>query len=137
LRTLLTLTAILADGCYWLILPTIHAERFVRAVSAADYERADDCFRDPNDRFLLGWNSRHWHFSANAEVEPWSLAQLMRSERLVRLRVTSGDATVRTRDWIIPATRAGALEPQPTFPRSGVSGGGGFDVPLIPTAPTS
>jgi hypothetical protein len=137
LRILFLATALVAAGCYWLILPTINAQGFVRAVARRDYARADDCFRDRQHQFLFNWNDKHWHFKASAGLEPWSFREFMRGERLVRLRVTSGDATVRTSEWIVAATRSGLLEPQPTWPSGGVGGGGSIEVPLIPTAPTS
>jgi hypothetical protein len=130
-------TAIVAAACYWLILPSIKAQRFVRAVSSGNYQRADAYFNNQEDQFLFGWNDKHWHFHADAELEPWSFSQFLRGERLVRLRVRAGDATVRTREWILAATRGGLLEPEPTWPRGGVGVGGGYDMPLIPTAPTS
>ena len=129
-------TTIVAAGCYWLMLPTVNAQRFVRAVAAAKYASADAYFCNADDQFLSNSNNKRWHFKATAELAPWSLQQLLKGKRLVRIRVTSGDATVRTSEWLVAATRAGLLQPEPTWPRYG-SVGGAIDVPLIPTAPTS
>lgn len=138
LRTLLLATTIVAAACYELVLPTINAQRFVRAVAAENYELADAYFHDPDDKFLFDWNEKHWRFKALAELEPWSFSEFVRGRRLVRLRGIYADAgPMRSREWIIPVTRSGLLQPRPNLPSRGVGGGGGIFTPLIPTAPTS
>ena len=123
LRTLFLTTTIVAAGCYWLIRPTIKAQRFAHAVASEDYELADAYFCDPGDHFLFDWNEKHWRFKAQAELDQWSLRGLMRGERRVRLRVTYGDAgPMRSREWLVTATRSGLLPPEPTFSSGGVWG---------------
>ena len=138
LRTLFLTTAIVAVACYWLILATINAQRFVGAVASENYELADTCFREPDDRFLFDWNEKRWRFKAEAWLEPWSFREFMRGERLVRLQVIYGDAgPLRRREWAVTATRAGFPRPKPVMLSRGFGGGGGIDTPLIHTAPTS
>ena len=126
LRTLGVATAIVAIACYWLVLPTINAQRFVRDVKCENYERADTYFRNLDDRFLLAWNEKYWRLYARASLEPWSFAELLRGRRLVRMHLTFGDATLRSREWLIAATRIGLLQPQLTMLSHG--GGGGMAI---------
>jgi hypothetical protein len=122
LRTLFLTTTIVAAVCYWLVLPTLKAQRFVRAVASEHYKLADAYFRNQGDQFLFDWNEKHWRFKAEAGLEEWSLPELLRGERRVRLRVIYGDAgPMRTRAWTVVATRNGLLQPEPAF-SGGVSG---------------
>jgi hypothetical protein len=123
LRWLLLATAIVAACCYWLVLPTIIAKRFVRAVASANYVRADACFADPNSRFLSKLNDKHWRFLARAELKSWSLTGSRLGNRLIQLGVSYGDAgPIRSFSFDVIVTRAGLLTPVPTM----TSGGFGF-----------
>jgi hypothetical protein len=125
LRTQLVLTAIVAAGCYWFVLPTIMAQRFARAVDAENYTLADSYFRDTDDQFLHGWNEKHWRFHAQASLNPWSWRELARGERSVNLGVAYGDAgPMRSANWIVIMIWCGLLKPEPTL--SGGHGGGGI-----------
>jgi len=135
LRWLFLGTALFAVFCYWLILPTVVANRFVRALAEMDYKLADTCFRSTNDRFLFDSNEKHWHFKAQAELGPRSFAHLLRGQRIISLTVMYGDAgPLRVSICTVIATRRGLLTPLVT---GGTGGGGGIDAPLIPTAPIS
>ena len=115
LRMLFLVTTIVAAACYWLILPTVKAQHFVRAVASQNYELADAYFHNSSDQFLFDWNDKHWRFKAEAEVEPWSFDEAMRGERRVSLQVMFGDAgPIRTGNWTITATRGGLLSPNPS-----------------------
>ena len=92
LRTLFVAATVVAVVCYWMIRPTIIAERFVRAVSAKNYERADACFRSVDDRFLLEMNEKHWRFFAQAELQPGSYKEFVRGHRRIELQMSYGDA---------------------------------------------
>jgi hypothetical protein len=136
LRFAFVVTTIVACVCYALVLPTLYAQRFVAAVGADDYELADNCFRDPNDRFLADWHQKFQRFQARASLEPWSLREFVRGKRLVRLHVASGNpGPLLFHTLVVPAAPAGLLSPQ----KVGGSGpgGGGFDVPLTPQVPTA
>ena len=85
LRTLLALTTLTALLCYWLILPTLKAQKFVAAVTAKDFARADGHLRNSNDAFLVNANEKHWGFVADARLAPWSLAQLLSGRRSISL----------------------------------------------------
>ncbi|MCI0332409.1 MAG: hypothetical protein L0228_04205, partial [Planctomycetes bacterium] len=83
LRWLFLATALVAVLCYWLVYPTVVANRFVRSVAAKDYALADTCFQNPNDRILFDLNENHWRFKAQAELEPQSFTQLLRGLRII------------------------------------------------------
>jgi hypothetical protein len=85
LRWLFLATVIVAACCYWLVLPTIVAERFVRAIASANYEYA--WFVNPDDRVLFDSNDKHWRFHARAELSSWSSKELIQGKRLVQLHV--------------------------------------------------
>jgi len=136
LRFVFIIMTIVACLCYVLMLPTLNAQRFVAAVSAQDFEVADGCFRDPNDRFFADWNEKYQRFQMRANLEPWSLGEFVRGKRMIRLSVAYGDAgPLRLETLVVPATPAGLLAPQKVG--GGFGGGGGFDVPLTPQAPTA
>lgn len=125
LRALFVTTTIVAAGCYWLMLPTIKAQRFTRAVASENYELADSFFRDPDDQFLHAWNEKHWRFQAVAKLEQWTFRELVRGERSVSLRVAFGDAgPMRAGNWVVVATQSGLDEPEPLWSGGGMGGGG-------------
>jgi hypothetical protein len=118
-------TTVVAAGCYWLMLPTIKAKQFVRAVALENYGLADSFFRDPDDQFLFDWNEKHWRFRAIAEMDPWSVREFARCRRSVTLRVTFGDAgPMRSGAWVVVATAFGLQKPEPTWSGGGMGGGG-------------
>jgi hypothetical protein len=105
------LTTIVALGCYWLILPSLSAQRFVRAINATDYQQADACFQAAIDRFLDEWNERYWNFTSSAELEPWSFRGVVRGQRRVKLNLSfGGPSPLRIQTYKVTATRSGLLE---------------------------
>lgn len=125
LRVLFLTMTLVAAGCYWLMLPTIAAQRFARAVASENYELADSFFLDPHDQFLHSWNEKHWRFRADAKLEPWSIREFASGRRSVILRVSFGDAgPMRSAAWIVIATQTGLQKPEPTWSGGGMGGGG-------------
>ena len=88
LRTLFIVTTLLAAAFYWFVLPTLTAQRFIRAIARGDFQAADAYFSDDGDRFLKMWNDKHWGFLPQAELLPLSLAQLLAARREVRIEIT-------------------------------------------------
>jgi hypothetical protein len=126
---------IIACGCYWLMLPTLNARRFVEAMRAENYRLADGCFRDPNDRFLVDWNERYWRFQVRANLETWSLGEFIRGKRMVRLSIAYGNAGPLRFDVLnVSVTPTGLHSPQKI---GGSIPGGTIDVPLTPSVPTA
>ena len=120
LRVLLVAIALMAGVCYWLILPTIEAERFVRAVDSGDFESADACFHRPKDRFFVSWNEKNWAFKPEAELESWSFAEFIGGRRRVAIRITYGNpGRIRDLEGTIIATRSGLKSPDFTQFSSG------------------
>jgi hypothetical protein len=121
IRVLFVATAIVAAGCYWLMLPTIVAKRFVRAVESADYAAADNCFRDVTDRIFAAYNQKFWTFQLQAALAPSSAAQIWRGERQITFHLAfGGPMPARVHEGTIVATRLGLKSPEIT---GGISGG--------------
>jgi hypothetical protein len=83
LRTLLIVMAILALFCTWLVVPTLTANRFLSAVETREYLVADNYFRNPDDRFLNQHSEERWAFQTSAELEPWTVGQLLHGKRRI------------------------------------------------------
>jgi hypothetical protein len=112
LRVLLLVTALLAGICYWLILPTIEAERFVRAVDTGDFKSADACFHRPEDRFFVSWKEKNWAFKPQAELESWSFTEFVEGRRRVAIRITYGNpGQLHGLEGTATATRSGVKSP--------------------------
>jgi hypothetical protein len=79
---------VLALFCTWIIVPSLKARRFIDALAAGDYRKADDFFRDPNDRFLANWAEKRWAFEASGDTAPWTFGQLLRGQKQIVIRCT-------------------------------------------------
>jgi hypothetical protein len=90
LRALVVAATFAAVLCYWLMLPTINAQRFVHAVKISDFSAADSFFRDPKDRILEDYNKQFWKFDLQATLEPVSASQLLKRERRVNFHIAYG-----------------------------------------------
>ena len=88
LRTLLVLVTIVAAFCFWIVLPSLTARRFLVALAAEDYQSADAVFRNVDDRFLADWSNKRWSFRSSGELLPLTFSQLLRNERRVRVEIT-------------------------------------------------
>jgi hypothetical protein len=135
LRALFVLTTIVALGCWWLILPSLSAQRFLRAVNSADYQQADAFFQKGDNRFLVKWNDEYWQFTSSAELEPWTFREVLRGQRRVKLHLSyGGPSPLRIRTYRVTATRSGLLEAE----LSGGVFGHPVDSPrVVPTVPVS
>jgi hypothetical protein len=120
LRALLIAFALVAGICYWLILPTIEAERFVRAVDSGDFKSADACFHRPEDRFFVTWKEKNWAFKPQAELESWSFTEFVEGRRRVAIRITYGNhGQLHGLEGTAIATRSGVRSPDFTDIRFG------------------
>jgi hypothetical protein len=119
LRTMFLASTAVAGICYWFVLPTVNATRFVRAVESADYKLADDCFREFDHRFLVTWKNIFWSMEADAHMVPLSFRQLIRGERHVNVSVEhSGPDGTSTASVI--AKRSGLEAPNINFTKIGL-----------------
>jgi hypothetical protein len=113
LRTLLVFTTALAVFCYyWVIRPTQTAKQFVRAANSEDYRTADKLSWHASDLSFSKWKDERWGFSANAELAPWSVRQLLQGRRDILLYMTyfQLDETHETRMHLV-ATSLGINRP--------------------------
>jgi hypothetical protein len=125
LRVLFLVATIAAALAYWAVSPTLHAQQFLRALHAANYKVADECFRSQESRFLLDLYDKHWRFITRANLEPWTFAQLLSGKREIRLHVAYGDAgPMRSLVFNVFVTSAGLLAPEQVF--RGASSGMGI-----------
>jgi hypothetical protein len=121
LRVLFLATIVVAVFCYWLILPTIEARRFVRAVESSDFAAADYCFCDPQDRFLNDYNKKFWTFELQATLDPFSMSEFWKRERRVTFHISyGGPGPLRIFFGTIIATSKGLSSPEVT---GGMGGG--------------
>jgi hypothetical protein len=87
LRALFFLTALIAALCFWFVLPTLTARRFLAAVASEDYRSADGFFSNSDDRFLANWADKRWGFRTTGELLPLTFGQLVRRQRTVRVEM--------------------------------------------------
>lgn len=87
LRALFIVTTLVAALCFWLILPTLTARRFLAAISSEDYRSADKLFSSAADRFLANWADKRWGFRTSGELLPLTFAQLVGRQRTVRVEM--------------------------------------------------
>jgi hypothetical protein len=88
LRTLFLLMTIVAALCFWFLLPTLTAQRFLTALAAEDYQSADTFFRNADDRFLADWANKRWSFRSSGELLPLTFHQLWRNKRAMHVEIT-------------------------------------------------
>jgi hypothetical protein len=113
LRALFIAATLAGVACYWLVAPSMSAQRFIRAVAAGNFKLADTFFRDPDDQILSRLYEKHWRFHARAELQPWSFAELVLGERRIQLHLAFGDAgPMLGRSYVISVTQSGLLTPQ-------------------------
>jgi hypothetical protein len=121
LRFAFAVTTIVACGCYWLMLPTINAQRFVAAVRANDYEAADSFFLRADDRFFVQRNEDCWEFHPRADLLPLSWHDIWSGHRQIHLTVVFGKpGRMMAHEAVVRATRSGLESPQ----LKSMSGGG-------------
>src|SRR5690606_13694122 len=86
---LLTLAAV---GCYFALLPTIQAKRFVQRVNAGELGAAEAMLGpsavEAVDSLQL---ARRTSLQAGASIEPWTVSDFIRGRRLILLQVSSGE----------------------------------------------
>lgn len=112
LRAMFVLTTLAAAMCFWLILPTLTARRFLTAVASEDYPSADTFFVNADDRFLADWAGTRWGFRTSGELLPLTLANFVHFQRSVRVEIKyfQFDENVRC-EARIAATPAGLKKP--------------------------
>jgi hypothetical protein len=104
-----------------MMLPTLNAQRFVRAVQASQFAVADGFFRDPKDRFLDAYNKQFWTFQLQVDLDPFSANQFWNRERRVNFHVAYGGPKPLTIfDGTIIANSDGLSSPEIS---GGVNGG--------------
>ena len=90
LRAVLIAVVFVAMASYCLILPSLNARRFVRAVKSDDFAAADKWFIHEKDRFLDAYSKQFWTFNFDASVEPWSLSEFLHGERRISYQLNFG-----------------------------------------------
>jgi hypothetical protein len=113
LRAFFVFATLVALVCAWCVLPTIAAKQFVRALANGNYKAADDMFVKSKDRCLEQWDEKHWSFHASGRLEPLTIGQLIRGQRLVQFNLNyfALDQTVN-RNGLLAVTPLGAKAPE-------------------------
>lgn len=113
LRSLFVLATLVALVCAWCVFPSIAARRFVGTLAEADYQAADQMFRDPDDRCLEKWAGELWSFRASGRLQPLTFGQLATGHRLVRININYFALDQKVgRDGLIAVTPFGARTPE-------------------------
>jgi hypothetical protein len=90
LKALFAVLTLVSVGCFWLMLPTLHAQRFAAAMEASDYAAAESLFESGGDVFPGSFKqSRHFH--AGVHINPLQWEELLRGERRISVAVDYGD----------------------------------------------
>jgi VanZ family protein len=90
LRTIFVAMAVIAVVCYFLVLPTMHAQRFVRAVANKDYAAAEQLFTSGSDTFP-GTFKQHRIFKQHVELAPMTWSDFWRGRRSIGVSIQYGD----------------------------------------------
>lgn len=90
LRTLFVAMAIVAGACYWLMLPTLNAQRFAAAIGARNYREAERLFAPGAETFPGAWKE-HEYFEPKVIVKPWTWRDLLHGERHLTVGIGYGD----------------------------------------------
>jgi len=90
LKAIFVLLTLASIGCFWLMLPTIHAQQFAAAMAAKDYAAAERLFESGGDVFPGSFTDSQ-HFEAGIHIKPLSWNELLRGERAISVAINYGD----------------------------------------------
>jgi VanZ family protein len=90
LRTIFVAMTLIAVACYFLVLPTMHAQRFVRAVANKDYAGAEQLFTAGSDTFP-GTFKQHRILKQHVELAPLTWSDFRRGRRSIGVSIQYGD----------------------------------------------
>ena len=90
LRTLFVLTALAALAIYWLMLPTLQARRFIRALDTGEFDVAERMCVPETGIFPGGWKN-HTTFESHPVLEELRWRDLLRGERPFFIGIKYGD----------------------------------------------
>jgi VanZ family protein len=90
LRTVFVAMTVIAVVCYFLVLPTMHAQRFVRAVADRDYATAEQLFTSGSDT-IPGTFKQHRVFKPHVDLAPMTWSDFWRGRRTIGVTIQYGD----------------------------------------------
>jgi VanZ family protein len=90
LKTLFLLMTITAAACYWMMLPTMNAQSFMRAIQLHDYATAESLFASEDNAFPGGFKN-YDHFDAHVKLAPLTWGDLWKGERRISVTIDYGD----------------------------------------------
>jgi VanZ family protein len=90
LKALFVLTTFAAAVCYWMMLPTINAQRFVRALHEREYGKAEHLFVSWSDKFP-GDFKQHDIFEIDPRIQPLTWSELWQGERRILVTARYGN----------------------------------------------
>jgi VanZ family protein len=112
LKTLFIAMTVIAVVCYWLMLPTMNAQRFVRAIQQRDYATAESLFIASSDKFP-GDYKRSDILETEPRIYSLTWSALWNGERRILVTTRSGDkqGTIRFGATILAYRQGLALHP--------------------------
>jgi VanZ family protein len=90
LKALFAVATLAAVICYWLVLPTVNAQRFAAAMHHRDYAVAESLFVSPAKVFP-GSFKQHRHFEPRVGIEPMTWNDFWKGERRIGVGISYGD----------------------------------------------
>lgn len=90
LRALFVLMTLVALASYWLVLPTLNAQRFIHSLQHKDYATADRLFFDRSNSFP-GSFKEHSHFETSTNMAPLTWSDILNGKRHINIAIDYGD----------------------------------------------
>jgi hypothetical protein len=117
---LLFVSATSAAFYWWFVRPTVIAQRFVAAVEAKDFSRAESFCSESNCEFLTPHISDARSTEVAVKILPRRWSDIYHGRRLMSLRVVPGEPRPGTNDFVgcqanLVATASGLQPPKMYF----------------------
>jgi VanZ family protein len=95
LRTLFVVMTLGALACYWMMLPTMNAQRFVRAIQQHDYATAESLFMASSKKFP-GDFKNFPVVELEPSLQPLTWSELWKGERAIFVTISFGNTKAAT-----------------------------------------
>lgn len=108
LRTVFVVMTIVALLCYWSVLPTINAQKFVQAIKSKEYSAAEGLFVSGSDRFPGKYKS-NTDYVAHAHLNAVTWNDILHGRRRISGTIIYGAGEVTTSSGAAIVAERGGL----------------------------